>query len=43
MLVLASAITGLSNLVYSMDETLQSQVLGSLGDINVRVLTILQE
>lgn len=33
----------MSNLLYSMDETLQKQLLGNLGDINQRILALIKE
>jgi len=36
--VLACAITCLSNLVFSMEEPLQQQLLGNLGEVNGRIL-----
>lgn len=42
MLMLACAITCLSNLVYTMDETLQKELLGNLGEVNGRVLEFIK-
>jgi len=41
MILVSSALHCLSNLIYSMDETLQRNALGSLNDINERVLSLI--
>lgn len=43
MILMSSAISCLSNLVYSMEESMQQQLLGNLGDINQRILKLIKE